>query len=242
MIHDLARGPVHTRSPLSSQTIRGKTLDHPRSRIGPRINWTTSSQSRHFNLFFIMSQSHYHVFLPPSLPSLSPPIPRLSFQDLTVSRELESQLEFGHASQLSRLKRISQSQSLSHPRPSGHIDRKGKSKEEPSPEYLDGPTTQYNWPPTPIDVIGSGTSRKRSVDEGNTSRGNTIKKSRAPLTLSGNTTTADTTEDQDVSVDVGEASGSRRRSSRVRRSGSGMSTSFRYHLRVYCILMILQVY
>jgi len=231
---------VQARSPLTSQTTGGKALDHPRSRIGPRINWTTPSQSRHFNLFSIMSQSHYHVFLPPSLSSLSPPTPRISFQDLTVSRELESQLDFGHASQVSRLKRISQSES--QPRASGHIDRKGKAKEEPSSDYIDGLTTQYSWPPTPLEVIGSGTSKKRTADDGNTSRGNTIKKSRAPLTLSGNTATADTTEDQDVSVDVGEASGSRRRSSRVRRSGSGMSTSFRYHLRVYCILMILQVY
>ena len=200
-----------------------EAVDYAGCRFGPRINWTTPSQSRHFNLFSIMSQSHYHVFLPPSLSTLSPPIPKISFQNLKVSREVESQLDFGHASQVSRLKRISQSQSLSQPRPSGHIDRKGKAKEELSPEYVDGPTTQYSWPPTPLEVIGSGTSKKRSVDDGHTSRGNTIKKSRAALTPSGNTTTADTTEDQDISMDVGEASGSRRRSSRVRRSGSGMS-------------------
>jgi hypothetical protein len=168
-----------------------------------------------------------------SLP-LSPPIPRISFQDLVVSREVESQLEFGHASQVSRLKRISQSQSQSRPQPgpSQQTDQKGKAKEDPSPDYADGTSTQYTWPPTPIEVIGSGSSsKKRTVDDGNTSaRGNTIKRSRAPLTLSGNTTHA--TEDQDLSVDIGGGIGSRsrRRSSRVRRSGSGMSLLIFLHL------------
>jgi hypothetical protein len=173
-------------------------------------------------MFFIMSQSHYHVFLPPILSSLAPPIPRLSFQDLVVSREVESQLDFGYASQVSRLKRISQSQSQSQSYPSGN-DRKGKAKQE-APEHDVDTSTQYTWPPTPFEVIGSGnSSKKRLADEGDTSRGNTIKRSRAPLTLSGNTTHA--TEDQDLSVDDGggAGSGSRRRSSRVRRSGSGMS-------------------
>jgi hypothetical protein len=173
-----------------------------------------------------MSQSHYHVFLPPSLSSLSPPIPRISFQDLVVSREVESQLDFGHASQVSRIKRISQSQSQPHP----SNDRKGKSKQEP-PEHEDTNTsTQYTWPPTPFEVIGSGSSsKKRLADEGDTSRGNTIKRSRAPLTLSGNTTYA--SEDQDLSVDDGGGVGSglRRKSSRVRRSGSGMSLRIFLH-------------
>jgi hypothetical protein len=182
-----------------------------------------------------MSQSHYHVFLPPSLSSLSPPIPRISFQDLVVSREVESQLEFGHASQVSRLKRISQSQSQSRPQPgpSQRDDLKGKAKENPSTEDADGTSTQYSWPPTPFEVIGSGSSsKKRMVDEGDTSaRGNTIKRSRAPLTLSG--TATHTTEDQpqDLSVDIcgGSGSGSRRKSSRVRRSGSGMSLGIFLH-------------
>ena len=180
-----------------------------------------------------MSQSHYHVFLPPSLSSLSPPIPRLSFQDLIVSREVESQLDFGHASQVSRIKRISQSQSQSQSQlyPSGN-DRKGKTRREP-PEHDVDTSTQYSWPPTPFEVIGSGTSSKKRMVDGNTStRGNTIKRSRAPLTLSGNT--AHTTEagDQDLSVDIGggSGSGSRRRSSRVRRSGSGMSLCIFLHL------------
>jgi hypothetical protein len=178
-----------------------------------------------------MSQSHYHVFLPPSLSSLSPPIPRISFQDLVVSREVESQLEFGHASQVSRIKRISQSQSG----PSQQNDQKGKVKEDPSPEYADGTSTQYSWPPTPLEFIGSGSSsKKRMVDDGNTStRGNTIKKSRAPLTLSGSTTHTTEDQHQDLSVDVsgsGMGSGIRRKSSRVRRSGSGMSLRIFLHL------------
>jgi hypothetical protein len=174
-----------------------------------------------------MSQSHYHVFLPPSLSSLALPIPRISFQDLTVSREVESQLEFGHASQISRLKRISQSQS--QPRPSQQVDQKGKAKEDPSPGYADGTSTQYSWPPTPFEVIGSGSNKKRSVEEGEPSRGNTIKRSRAPLTLSGRTSTE--AEDQDISVDIGggSGSGSRRRSSRIRRSGSGMALRIFVH-------------
>jgi hypothetical protein len=172
-----------------------------------------------------MSQSHYHVFLPPSLSSLAPPIPRLSFQDLVVSREAESQLDFGHASQVSRLKRIPQSQSG----PSQGNDQKGKAKENCSPQYADETSTQYSWPPTPQEVIGSGSNRKRLVEEGDTSRGNTIKRSRAPLTLSGRTSTE--AEDQDISVDIGagSGSGSRRRSSRVRRSGSGMSLRIFVH-------------
>jgi hypothetical protein len=180
-------------------------------------------------MFFIMSQSHYHVFLPPSISSLSPPIPRISFQDLIVSREVESQLEFGHASQVSRIKRISQSQSQSRPQPgpSQQNDQKGKAKEEPAAEYMNGTSTQYSWPPTPLEFIGSGSSsKKRVVDDGNTStRGNTIKKSRAPLTLSGNTTHTTEDQHQDLSVDIGEGVGSglRRKSSRVRKSGSGMS-------------------
>jgi hypothetical protein len=179
-----------------------------------------------------MSQSHYHVFLPPHLSSLSPPIPELSFQDLVVSREVDSQLEFGHASQVTRLKRISQSQS--QPGPSQENDQKGKAKEETFSEYADGTSTQYSWPPTPFEVIGSGnSSKKRLTDEGDTSRGNTIKRSRAPLTLSGNTTNANDTEAQDLSqlVDIGggSGSGSKRRSSRVRRSGSGTSLRIFVH-------------
>jgi hypothetical protein len=187
-------------------------------------------------MFSIMSQSHYHVFLPPTLSTLSPQIPRISFQDLIVSSEVESKLEFGHASQVSRLKRISQSQSQSRPQPgpSQQTDQKGKAKEDPSPDYADGTSTQYTWPPTPIEVIGSGSSsKKRMVDDGNTStRGNTIKRSRAPLTLSGNATHA--ADDEDLSVVVsgsGMGSGTRRKSSRVRRSGSGMSLRIFLHVK-----------
>jgi len=172
-----------------------------------------------------MSQSHYHVFLPPSLSSLSPPIPRISFQDLIVSREVESQLDFGHASQVSRIKRISQSQSQSQPRPSN--DRKGKSKQEPLEHEDVDTSTQYTWPPTPLEMIGSGNSKRQLLDEGNTSRGNTIKRSRAPLTLSG--TAQDESREVDLSG-VPSGSGSRRRSSRVRRSGSGMSLLIFLHL------------
>jgi len=179
-----------------------------------------------------MSQSHYHVFLPPSVSSFAHAIPRLSFQDLVVSREVESQLEFGHASQVSRIKRISQSQSQSQSYPSDN-DRKGKTKREPPENDVDT-STQYSWQPTPFEVIGSGSSsKKRMIDDGNTStRENTIKRSRAPLTLSGNTTHTTEAGDRDLSVDIGggSGSGSRRRSSRVRRSGSGMSLRNFLHL------------
>jgi len=173
-----------------------------------------------------MSQSHYHVFLPPPLSSLSPPIPRISFQDLIVSREVESQLDNGRASQVSRIKRISQSQSQPQPHPSN--DRKGKSKQEPLEHEDVDISTQYSWPPTPLEVIGSGTSyKKRLVEEGDMSRGDTIKRSRAPLTLSGNA--QDESRDVEFSG-VPSGSGSRRRSSRVRRSGSGMSLRIFLHL------------
>jgi hypothetical protein len=179
-----------------------------------------------------MSQSHYHVFLPPTLSSLSPPIPRLSFQDLTVSREVESQLDFNHASQISRLQRIRQSQSQSQAQSQSDLsrhDQKGKTKEEPVGYEVDI-STQYTWPPTPLEVIGSGNSKRRG-NEGDRSRGVAIKRSRAPLTLSGNSDkTTSTAEDQDQDQSVagemggpGLGSGSRRRSSRVRRSHSGMS-------------------
>jgi hypothetical protein len=180
-----------------------------------------------------MSQSHYHVFLPPTLSSLSSPIPRISFQDLVVSREVESQLDFGHTSQVSRIKRISQSQSQSQLYPSGN-DRKGKSKQEPPEQEDTNTSTQYSWPPTPFEVIGSGnSSKKRLADEGDTSRGNTIKRSRAPLTLPGHTAHTNVTEDQDLSVGIGGGSGSglRRKSSRVRRSGSGMSLRIFLHFK-----------
>jgi hypothetical protein len=176
-----------------------------------------------------MSQSHYHVFLPPTLSALVGSIPRLSFQDLSVPRDVESQLDFGHSSQVSRLKRISQ---LSQPQP----------QPQPQPQSRPNGNTQHRQPeevliedesfaypisltPTPTATpIASGSKDilKRKVDDNNTSvRGNQIKRSRAPLTLSGHTV------DESVEDDPS-GSGSRRRSSRVRRSTSGSSTHLPY--------------
>jgi len=185
-----------------------------------------------------MAQSHYHVFLPPTLSSLSldGPVPRLVFQDLVIPRDVESQLDFGRSSQVERLKRISlslaESQSQSHPQGSGQGKGKGKGKgKQKAEEELDEDLVDqaHHFPPTSTPVLDidyeAVNIKRKSVDGGNTStstRGNSIKRSRAPLTLSGNTVN----DEEGISVEVdntGSRSGSRRRSSRVRRSTSGMS-------------------
>lgn len=163
------------------------------------------------NLFSIMLQSHYHVFLPPPVSSLAPPIPRLSFQDVVVPRNIDSQLDFGRSSQISRFKRISLSQ---QGQSQNSQDRKGKAKEAII-EDVDV-TVEYSWTPTPLEPLGSGSNKKRAVDDSNTSIRDHIKRSRAPLN-------SGTVDDESVEIDRSGASGSRRRSSRVRRSTSGTS-------------------
>jgi len=186
-----------------------------------------------------MAQTHYHVFLPPTLSSLSldGPVPRLVFQDLVIPRDVESQLDFGRPSQVERLKRISlsraESQSQSYRQGSGQGKGKGKGKgKEKAEEELDEDLVDqaHHFPPTStpvldIDYEAVKSIKRKSVDGGNTStstRGHSIKRSRAPLTLSGNTVN----EEEEISVEgdnTGSGSGSRRRSSRVRRSTSGTS-------------------
>ena len=185
------------------------------------------------------TQTHYHVFLPPTLSSLSldGPVPRLVFQDLVIPRDVESQLDFGRSSQVERLKRISLShwgsQLQSHPQGSGQGKGKGKGKgKQKAEEGLDEDLVDqaHYFPPTSTPVLDSDyeavkSIKRKSVDGGNTStstRGNCIKRSRAPLTPSGNTVN----EEEEISIEVdntGTGSGSRRRSSRVRRSTSGKS-------------------
>ena len=169
------------------------------------------------------TQTHYHVFLPPTLSSLSldGPVPRLVFQDLVIPRDVESQLDFGRSSQVERLKRISlshlgsQSQSLS--RSQGIINQsrgngKGKGKQKADEKLEEDLVDQAaHFSPTSTPVLDIDYEAVKS-----------IKRSRAPLTLSGNT--VDEEEEISVRVDnAGTGSGSRRRSSRVRRSTSGMS-------------------
>jgi hypothetical protein len=190
-----------------------------------------------------MSQSHYHVYLPPVLSSFKPPIPRLAIHELNVGRDVDSQFDFGHSSQVSRIKRAtSQSQGstqlsevrqvlgdvtipdpLPGPGPSHTPDRNTATKGGSRRESKRKSTT---FPDLDLDEkLEMGIN----MDVDTSKRGMRIKRSRAPLTLSGTTVDdGDSLGNAPLTEDgIGLGSGSRRRSARISRGGShpGMSIS-----------------
>ena len=195
-----------------------------------------------------MSQSHYHVYLPPVLSALQTPIPRLSFQELNVDRDVDPQFDFGRSSQVSRIKRVtsrsqgstqvSQVQQVqqilgnadhSPIADSGH--RHGQGGDEPASAEgnkkkgkrsltNDSTTSDVDLDIKPNTTLHTNTDRRKG--------GLSIKRSRAPLTLSLSVDEGDSLGDGSLGLgdNLGSGSGSRRRSTRISRSGSNPGTSF----------------
>lgn len=193
-----------------------------------------------------MSQSHYHVYLPPVLSALQTPIPRLSFQELNVGRDVDSQFDFGRSSQVSRIRRVtSQSQgstTLSQVRQVQQI--LGDAAHTP----IANSGTSHGHNGRPASAEGSRKKGKRRLTDDSitpdvdldiepdttvntntnkSDRGMSIKRSRAPLTLSLSVDEGDSLGDASLGLgdDLGSGSGSRRRSTRISRSGSNPGTS-----------------